>query len=370
MALNYSFLNLLILLGAIQGFLLCFFIYQKRKKNPKAVLFFILFLFSLAFLNFIYACLDLDLFRYYRPLHLFPLPYKWLIGIGFYFYVRYLFPSSTTTDYHKLQWYLFAPAIVYFLLRTYWFGISVKENSYRITAEIVNSNFFRYHEYTYLLFCLFLGFHLFKVVRTYLKTNQSVAKAEHINWVKTFIAVFMSIVGLNLLLFSIDLWIHDGEETLQFYYPILLINSIYIYWIGYIGFTKPDVLFRTFKTQHTAINDHDALLTQTIYSLIITEERFTNSEFSLHEAARILNVSPKKLSTHLNTNLGFSFSEFLNQHRIEKVKQLLLSDEADKYTLFSLAQQAGFKTKSSFNATFKRLTNTTPSAFKKANRSI
>jgi len=60
-----------------------------------------------------------------------------------------------------------------------------------------------------------------------------------------------------------------------------------------------------------------------------------------------------------------NFSEFLNQYRIEKVKELLRSSEANKYTLVTLAEAAGFSSKSSFNAIFKKMTGMTPSAYKK-----
>jgi AraC-like DNA-binding protein len=59
-----------------------------------------------------------------------------------------------------------------------------------------------------------------------------------------------------------------------------------------------------------------------------------------------------------------NFSEFLNFHRIEKVKEFLKSSEAKKYTLVTLAEVAGFNSKSSFNATFKKMVGVTPSAYK------
>lgn len=101
MELKYSFLNIIILFGALQGFILCLFAYQKRKQNQQAVYFFMLFLFSLAFYNLMYAFLDMDLFKYYRPLHLFPYPYNWLIVPGLYFYVRNQLKPNKQQRYFK-----------------------------------------------------------------------------------------------------------------------------------------------------------------------------------------------------------------------------------------------------------------------------
>jgi AraC-like DNA-binding protein len=365
MDLKYSLLNVLILLGAIQGFMLCFIIFQKRKNNPLATKFFVLFLFSLAYLNFIYACLDLDLFKYYRPLHVFPLPYKWLIGIGLYFYIRYLFKPNEDKTYYLKEWYVFSPAILYFLLRSYWFGISIKENSYRITAEVVESGFFTYHEFAYLVFNLGIGYLSLRRLLDFKNHNTQKQPITSLNQVLVFVKVFIGINMLHLCIYSTDLIIHSGVESWPFYYAMLILNSIYIYWIGYIGFSKTKLLFPIFKIKEKSQDQEYDPLLQKIETRIIIPEIFTNGEFSLHDAAQVLEINPKQLSTYLNTVQGQNFSEFLNHHRTEKVKTLLLSEDSKKYTLFSLAQQSGFKTKSSFNATFKRLTGMTPSAYQK-----
>lgn len=165
MELNYSLLNIIILFGALQGFMLCFFVWQKRNLNKHAVYFFILFLFSLAFYNLMYAFMDMDLFRYYRPLHLFPFPYNWLIVVGLYFYVRNQLKPIKQQLYFKEEWYLLLPAAIYFLLRIYWFTISAMENCYRIAVVIVASDFFRIQEFVILLFNSFLLIRLLHIIK-------------------------------------------------------------------------------------------------------------------------------------------------------------------------------------------------------------
>jgi AraC-like DNA-binding protein len=59
-----------------------------------------------------------------------------------------------------------------------------------------------------------------------------------------------------------------------------------------------------------------------------------------------------------------SFSDYINQQRIEKVKKLLKSEDQKKYTLLAIAENAGFSSKSSFNAVFKKMTGLTPTQYK------
>ena len=64
MELKYSFLNIIILFGALQGFILCFFAYQKKKLNKHAVYFFIL----LSHILLSIAVIPLVLITYVRAL--------------------------------------------------------------------------------------------------------------------------------------------------------------------------------------------------------------------------------------------------------------------------------------------------------------
>jgi len=313
-----------------------------------------------------YAFLDWNLFKVWRPLHLFPLPYKWLIGPAFYFYVKNQFVVKHERPFHKREWYLFIPAIVYGCLRLYWFGIAAsEEDGYRITAVLVDSNFFRIQEVIVLAFDIILGILALRFIqhqKSHLGNPAKYTKTLH--WLKTFVWVFISIHTFALLTYIVDLSIHNGIESFEFLYPQLIVNVAYIYWIGYIGFTHPKVLFTQFKVHANtpAVNPqlHRKLTTA------ISEEVYTNANLTLTDLATQLDVSPKELSGYINEVHHMNFSEFLNFHRVEKVKQLLRSDEAKKYTLVTLAQEAGFSSKSSFNATFKKMTGMTPSGFRKS----
>ncbi len=363
MILDYNILNILILFGAIQGFILCFFIYKRDKQHKTATSFFILFLFSLAFYNFIYAFIDMDLFRYYRPLHMFPFPYKWLIGIGFYFYIKNQLKSEQQISIHKKEWYLFLPAIIYGLIRLYWFGIAIKENSFRITQVIMDSNFFRIHEFVYLFFTIIICLKALQFINRQSKTL-SKQQQKNIKWLKTFSYVYLTVLIFNLSIYSVDLIIHKGTETFFYLYPTLIANVAFIYWIGYIGFTKPNLIITDIKSPLITSFKNDNLAKKLDYE-IETLEVYTNQTLSISELSKKLNVNAKELSNYINDVHNMNFSEYLNYHRVLKTKELIKSPEAKKYTLVTLANKAGFNSKSSFNAAFKKVTGITPSQYRK-----
>lgn len=366
MELNYSLLNIIILFGALQGFILCFFVYQKRKLNRHAVYFFILFLFSLAFYNLMYALMDMNLFKYYRPLHLFPYPYNWLIVPGLYFYVKNQLKPSKQELYFKKEWYLLLPAAIYFLLRAYWFTISAMENSYRITGVIVASHFFRIQEFAILLFNAFLLIRLLHIIK-----KQEHLEVQHIKvanfrkWLKLFIRVFLVLTISNLLFFSIDMIIHRGQETLTFLYPTLISNAVFIYWIGFIGFTNPGRFFSNPHTEESFSPSQIAEMNRQLTVAMQEQMLFRQPNLTIQQLAGVAGSTPKELSRFLNEHHQMNFSEYINYHRIEYIKGLIHSSAAEKYTLVTLAELAGFASKSSFNAIFKKITGLTPSAYKK-----
>ena len=98
--------------------------------------------------------------------------------------------------------------------------------------------------------------------------------------------------------------------------------------------------------------------------LIREKELFLNPNLTLDETAKELKTSKHLLSQYLNERLGKSFTYFINEYRIEKAKELLQSQT--NYTIEGLGYESGFNSKSSFFATFKKITGKTPSEYQKS----
>lgn len=98
--------------------------------------------------------------------------------------------------------------------------------------------------------------------------------------------------------------------------------------------------------------------------LIVENELFLNPNLTLDETAKELKISKHHLSQYLNEKLGKSFTNFINEYRIEKAKELLQSK--NNYTIEGLGYDSGFNSKSTFFTTFKRITGKTPSEYQKS----
>jgi tetratricopeptide (TPR) repeat protein len=100
-------------------------------------------------------------------------------------------------------------------------------------------------------------------------------------------------------------------------------------------------------------------------SLINQEKIYIDQEISVHDVAKKACTNPKYLSQVIKESFNCGFSSFINQLRIEESQRLLKASKYNEYTLEAIGQMAGFKSKSVFYASFKRLTGVTPSFYKK-----
>ena len=89
-----------------------------------------------------------------------------------------------------------------------------------------------------------------------------------------------------------------------------------------------------------------------------------DSELTLADLAERLSTTPHKLSEVLNAQLGQTFYDFVNGYRVREVQRRIAAGDAERLTVLSLALDAGFASKSTFNVVFKKHTGRTPSDFR------
>jgi AraC-like DNA-binding protein len=95
-------------------------------------------------------------------------------------------------------------------------------------------------------------------------------------------------------------------------------------------------------------------------------EYFSESLASLSDLAKKIGESPHHVSQVLNEKLNKSFFELLASYRVEKAKKILAEDTAIKLTIEEISEMVGYNSKTAFNNAFKKLTNNTPSEFRRS----
>jgi len=92
---------------------------------------------------------------------------------------------------------------------------------------------------------------------------------------------------------------------------------------------------------------------------------YKDPDLSLSTLAKHIGARPNYVSQTLNACLGATFFDYVNQQRVKHAKaQLLVRSD----TVLDIALEAGFNTRSSFYAAFKRYVGATPTAWRNASQ--
>ncbi|SIP94944.1 helix-turn-helix domain-containing protein [Chryseobacterium sp. RU33C] len=93
-------------------------------------------------------------------------------------------------------------------------------------------------------------------------------------------------------------------------------------------------------------------------------KKFLSNNFKLSNLAKQLNTNTAYLSQIINQHKGMSFSEYVNDLRIDYiVSELQNNSVLRKYTIQTMSKEAGYKSTTTFISAFKKKTMTTPSEY-------
>lgn len=218
---------------------------------------------------------------------------------------------------------------------------------------------------------------LFLCSASYYFIQKAEASPEDKQWLKRLWALFMILISLWLLVSIVP----EGNVVVDatLYVGLWLGISFLIYWVSYKGLyqfrlaqdrTALQKLFSN-QTATQKIPTSSATFTKDnsyfleLERMIEKDRIFLNSDLNREEIAQQLGISPGYLSQIINAATGNNFGHYINGYRVEEVKRMITDPTSNKYSLLAIGQQAGFKSKSAFYTSFKKMTGMTPSEFKK-----
>lgn len=105
--------------------------------------------------------------------------------------------------------------------------------------------------------------------------------------------------------------------------------------------------------------------TSEITKRLVEEKLYLDPELTLNKFSKELNIPVHHLSYVLNDKMGQSFSDFVNQHRVEEAKQKLKNPALKNIKIETIGYDCGFNSKATFYRVFKKLCNQSPSEFQK-----
>jgi len=222
----------------------------------------------------------------------------------------------------------------------------------------------------YIVFILQSGYYIFlslKLYKNHLKNlgdTFSYTEKVNLSWFKLLIYGYLFFILGLIATHMLD----DSISNFMFY----LILLSYVIYSGYNALNQYPI-FEEFKVEnkkkHIVQESVDTEFYKDLKARLLTkmekEKLFLDSSLTIHSLAHRLNSNNKYVSQLINNDLKKNFVLFVNEYRIQEAKKLLLDKSNNNLTIESIGYDAGFKSKSAFNAVFKKITNQTPSEFRK-----
>ena len=147
------------------------------------------------------------------------------------------------------------------------------------------------------------------------------------------------------------------------------------FFLGFCGIRQDEIYKRKFNIEKEERYLKSKLSTERkekIKDLIINyfndKSPYLNPDLNMQFLSEELNIPKHQLTEVLNTIIGKNFFQFVNEYRVNAVKQKLTDPGNDKYSIESIGYDCGFSSKSSFFSVFKTLTGKTPLEFKNSVR--
>ncbi|MGN1172925.1 MAG: helix-turn-helix domain-containing protein, partial [Muribaculaceae bacterium] len=168
-----------------------------------------------------------------------------------------------------------------------------------------------------------------------------------------FLLISAIIVAILASIIVIVLWIGVAKEK-RLNHELWLRNEEIIHGIG------P-------KYQTSSLDeDSKSEIVNKILNVLNTDDAIYSFDFSINELASRVDMDYHYVSQVINESIGKSFYTLLSEYRIrEACHRLDDKEEYGNYTIEGIANSVGFKSRSNFVSTFKRLTGLTPSEYRK-----
>ncbi|MDN3724665.1 helix-turn-helix domain-containing protein [Aequorivita sp. SDUM287046] len=197
-------------------------------------------------------------------------------------------------------------------------------------------------------------------------------KMLQINWLWQFIFMLVPATLLWGIEIARILFIGPSETNLEMI--IWGFVALFFYFLSYKAYQHANLFdqipHRIVPENEVLSNEFpfqkcDAFQSEAIHKFMVETELFLNQDLTLHHFAKAINMSPRLISTCINTNFGNNFNEWVNGFRVEKAIKLIETDTKNQLSLEGIGTAAGFKSRSTMYSAFQKKLGHSPGQYRK-----
>ena len=367
--------------SALHGFFIAFilFLSMKGRKKENRILASLVFLISL--ILSIHAFYLIGFFEKVPHLIYANLPLWFIFGPLFYYYFHTLLAKPT--GFRWLNTFHFFPLAICIFIMFPFYSMSSEEKLallHGTGSRNVEPYLFTAILYLYTLqtiaYIVFTSRMLKNYERNY-KNESANTMVISIEWLRSLILILIIFLAIDFII-GTTLAILKTQNA-NYTYSSIIIISFFIYFIAYNLILHPNKVFpksisvdnrstETIKYKNSKLGESEIRsIEKKLVEVMRNEKPYLNEELKLPDLAKLINLSPNKLSQFLNQNFNQNFYHYINEYRIQEVQKQLVEDVLQKHSIQTIALQSGFNSNASFYRVFKQKTGLTPTQFIKIN---
>lgn len=373
-----SIINFLLIAGVLQGLAFNLVTMFVKKKCDKVIVFLNLTVLFISLNNLQRWMIDNDFTSNLFLMENLLVPWYLLIFPMFYAFVtHFLQVQEKVNDFIKISIFIFVLEIILRLCLISYVYYEVPERDI-----ILIYNYTKIEDVFNLVYSIFIFINASLIIFRRHHLISYILTYDDLNWVKWFIRLGAVVIGFWAI--AVFIKVLTGNEDAYLF--LRLSSSILLYWIGYQGFYKYNVL-RDRIVLRTSLNSNQVLIAsnqiidisknfdtfhnekhekdfEKIRDHIVKNKLYLDPLLSLEALASEFGMSKSYFSKLINSYSDYNFSDFINSLRVEQAKKFLSNDEFSEYTIVAIGLECGFNSKSTFYSAFKKFTSQTPTTFR------
>ncbi|MEZ4887093.1 MAG: helix-turn-helix transcriptional regulator [Chitinophagales bacterium] len=376
---NFNIYSTSLLFLVLQGFLFAFLLLRRYvQKRHLADLFLALLLIITGYRRTSYIIGFMEWYDTFRNTKINYLLFDvtFILGPLIFFYVKSL--TKVRFSFRRVDWIHFVPVILYVCYEICMWIYDAMQPDFHLSQ---NGYWVENIDSVYVApFAVLLGFasqllyYAFAVqaywhYRERIKQHFSNTYQVELNWIRNFLTAYIVLFAFQFIINVIDHQIVALHWKQNWWGH--LAGALVMLYVGTKGyFTDLSKLYQlTFGIKKEEIIETDADFQKLeqqkteLLEYLETEKPYLNPELTLAELARKMKTTTSNLSKVINTGFDKNFKDFINEYRVEAVKERLKNGDTEQFTLLAIAFDSGFNSKATFNRTFKKFTDVTPSQY-------
>lgn len=228
-----------------------------------------------------------------------------------------------------------------------WILKDIKEYSRKIDDYFAGQQEINGQKLTYMAYC-FLGYFILSGIDLVVRSSSG---DLFLTWINLFI-----LIGATIIVFNLQTVYQNMQPAIDYYDTDQ----------QQVQETKTqDKEASPAETEkNTVSNKTQRIMMEDLIDLWVKrkDSPYLKENVTLTKTAKEIGISPRILSEFLNTVYDINFNTWINQLRIDRIKDEMKNNE--NITLTELAEMTGFTDSSAMSKVFKRLEGITPSVYR------